>query len=69
MLAMLLVTIGSVGATSGFMLYGIAGTIVGGHDTMSQVGIVSMIVGSIMTVVGGVMYRSNEKRLEESLNR
>ncbi len=69
MFAMLLVTIGSVGATSGFMLYGIAGTIVDGHDLMSQIGVISMIVGTIMTVVGAVMYRASEKRLEESLRR
>ena len=69
MLGMILIVIGSVGASSGFMLWGIAGTMADGHDTMSQIGIGAMVVGLIAMVVGIVLYRGHEKRLEAAFNK
>jgi hypothetical protein len=69
MLAIILVMIGSVGASSGLMLWGTAMTMNDGHDLMYGLGVWSMIIGAVLTVVGGVMYRSHEKKIEASLHR
>lgn len=69
MLGRLLLVIGTVGASTGFMLWGIAGTIIGGQDAMHTIGVWSMIIGVIASVIGAVLYRSNERALEASLRR
>lgn len=66
MLGMILIVIGSVGAATGFMLWGIAGTFADTHDAMSQAGIASMVIGVVATAVGVVLYRTHEKRLEDA---
>jgi hypothetical protein len=69
MLAIVLVMIGATGASSGLMLWGTAGTIIGGHDTMHAIGIWSMIIGVILTAIGTVLYRKNEAALEAAARR
>ncbi len=69
MLGKLLLVIGTVGASTGFMLWGIAGTIIGGQDAMHTIGVWSMIIGVIASVIGTVMYRANEQEIEASLRR
>ena len=66
MLAMILIAVGSVGAATGLTLYGMADSIIGGHDFMMTVSVILMIGGTIMTVLGGLWYRSNEHKLEEA---
>ena len=65
MLAIILVAIGSVGAATGLTLYGTEDSIVGGDDLMRTVSIILMIGGTIMTILGGLWFRSNERRLDE----
>jgi Kef-type K+ transport system membrane component KefB len=65
MLAILLVTIGSVSAGTGFMLFGISKSEHGQNDLMTTVAWIMMIVGVIAAVIGSFWYRANEARLEE----
>jgi hypothetical protein len=69
MLAILLVTIGSVSAASGFMLIGISKSEHGQNDLMTNVSWIMMIAGVIMAVIGAFWYRANEARLEEGRRR
>lgn len=69
MLGMILIVIGSVGASTGFMLWGIAGTFADTHDAMSQIGLASTVIGLIALGIGMVLYRNHEKQLEASFNK
>ncbi|HET8521787.1 MAG TPA: hypothetical protein VFL82_01060 [Thermomicrobiales bacterium] len=61
MIARLLVTIGSVGASVGLLLYGMGVAYVEPNDTMVNGAIAMMVVGVIMTIIGAFMYRSSER--------
>jgi hypothetical protein len=61
MIARLLVTIGSVGASVGLLLYGMGVAYVEADDTMVNGAIAMMIIGVIMTIVGAFMYRASER--------
>jgi heme/copper-type cytochrome/quinol oxidase subunit 2 len=65
MLAILLVTIGSVSAGTGFMLIGVSKAEHGQNDLMTTVSWIMMIVGVIAAVIGSFWYRANEARLDE----
>jgi cytochrome c biogenesis protein CcdA len=69
MLAMILVAVGTVGAATGFTLIGVSMAIVGDHETMTDVSWVLMIGGVILSIIGGLWYRSNERKTEELLSR
>jgi hypothetical protein len=61
MFARLLVTIGSVGASVGLLLYGMGVAYVEADDTMVNGAIAMMIIGVIMTIIGAFMYRASER--------
>jgi amino acid transporter len=69
MAGILLVTIGAVGASTGIMLWGIGIGVENNHDTMTTIGGASTIIGLILLVIGSVIYRNNEKRLEAALRK
>ena len=69
MLAMILVAVGTVGAATGFTLIGVSMAIVGDHELMTDVSWVLMIGGVILSIIGGLWYRSNERKNEEMLAR
>jgi membrane protein DedA with SNARE-associated domain len=64
MVAMILVAIGSSAAASGFMLLGIGLAMVPDQNTLVKSGYALLIGGLIVTLIGGLWYRSNEKKLE-----
>lgn len=69
MLAMILVAFGTVAAATGFTLIGTSMAIIGDHDTMTDVSWVLMIGGTIISVLGALWYRSNERQTDEGLHR
>ena len=64
MLAILLVTIGSVSAGTGFMLIGVSKSEFDQNELMTTVSWIMMIAGVIAAVIGSFWYRANEARLE-----
>ena len=69
MLAILLISIGSVAAAPGFMLIGISKSEFDENSLMTNVSWVLIIGGLIMAVLGALWYRSNEARLAEERSR
>ncbi|MGH2558873.1 MAG: hypothetical protein ACRDJH_07400 [Thermomicrobiales bacterium] len=61
MIARLLVSVGSVGASVGLVLYGMGTSYVDPDDSMMNLGLGMMIAGVIATVVGAVIYRAQER--------
>jgi hypothetical protein len=61
MFARLLVTICSVGASVGLLLYGMGVAYVEPDDTMVNGSIAMMIIGVIMTIIGAFMYHASER--------
>jgi hypothetical protein len=69
MAGILLVVIGSVGASTGFMLWGIGIGVEDNHDAMTNIGGISTIAGLVLLAIGMVLYRNSEKQLEASLRK
>ena len=69
MLAILLASIGSVAAATGFMLIGVSKSEFDENSLMTNVSWVLIIGGTIMAVLGALWYRSNEARLEDERRR
>ena len=69
MLAILLVTIGSVSAATGFMLIGVSKSEHGQNDLMTNISWIMMIAGVIAAVIGAFWYRANEARLDAERHR
>ena len=69
MLAILLVTIGSVSAGTGFMLIGVSKSEFDQNELMTTVSWIMMIAGVIAAVIGAFWYRANEARLDEERHR
>lgn len=63
MLARLLVAVGVTAASVGFGFYGIATSTYEFHDRAGDWGVYLMIGGAIAAVIGGVLYRSQERGL------
>jgi hypothetical protein len=61
MIARLLITICSVAASVGFVLYGMATTYVERDQGMADLGIALMVGGVIGTIIGVVIYRAQER--------
>ena len=69
MLAILLASIGSVAAATGFMLIGISKSEFDHNSLMTNVSWVLIVGGVIMAVIGALWYRSNEARIAEEHRR
>jgi hypothetical protein len=63
MLAIILTAVGWVGAATGLMLWATADVIIGDYDLMYNSGLILMIGGTIVGVIGMVMYRAAEARV------
>jgi hypothetical protein len=60
MVARLLVSLGSVAAAVGLVVFGMGTSFVVSDDSLVNLGLILMIGGLIATVVGGVIYRMTE---------
>jgi hypothetical protein len=60
MVARLLVSLGSVAAAVGLVVFGMGTSFVASDDSLVNLGLILMIGGLIATVVGGVIYRMTE---------
>ncbi len=64
MIAKLLVALGTVGASVGFMFVGIGQATPDDLDWMVSSGFVLLVGGIVMAAIGAVLYRSTEKAAE-----
>lgn len=69
MLARILVSLGAPAAAVGFTLFGMATTFIKKDDDIAQVSYILMAAGLAATIIGGIWYRLEEKRVESSLQR
>ena len=69
MLAIILASVGSVAAATGFMLIGVSKSEFDENSLMTNVSWVLIVGGVIMAVLGGLWYRSNEALLAEERSR
>jgi hypothetical protein len=60
MVARLLVSLGSVAAAVGLVVFGMGTSFVVSDDSLTNLGLILMIGGLIATVIGGVIYRMTE---------
>jgi len=60
MVARLLVSLGSVAAAVGLVVFGMGTSFVVSDDSLVNLGLILMIGGLIATVIGGVIYRMTE---------
>ena len=67
MLARLITALGVVGAAVGFTLYGMATSYANYHQSLGRFSVGLMVVGLVMTLLGGLWYRSHEKTIEAQL--
>ena len=64
MIAKLLVALGTVGASVGFMFIGIGESTPEDLDWMTNIGVVLLIAGIVIALLGSIWYRSTEKAAE-----
>jgi predicted permease len=59
MFARLLVSLGSVAAAVGLVVFGMGTSFIEPDDSLENLGIILMVGGVIATVIGGLIYRAS----------